>query len=126
MAKIWMAVHPGAEVTRVIAIDTGETILKARLSAMPKHPRAFQWLLEAVALWQGRRVSAALCADGKATGRETGFYQDWFADFGGPLYGVEWVEHDPRRRCRTHDRVGSVGTYRDLKQLHLRMLLERS
>src|SRR5262249_57724470 len=37
--------------------------LKARLPAEPRHPRAVETLCEAVALWCGRKVLAALAAD---------------------------------------------------------------
>jgi hypothetical protein len=66
MNELRMVLSTGASATRVIAISAGpsgsETLLKARLAAEPSHPRAVQWLLEAVALWQGTMVHAALCA----------------------------------------------------------------
>lgn len=62
MSNLSMGISPGPRDTRVIAM-TGihETILKARLSRQPSHPRALATLLEAVALWQGVQVHAALC-----------------------------------------------------------------
>jgi len=123
MEKIWMAIHPGAEATRVLAIQSGETILKARLSPYPKHPRALQWLLEAVALWQGDKVNAALYAGGGDGGPVTSLYRDWFPDFGGPLYEIGWV-HNAHRRSRIRDRLGAMGAYGDLKQRRLQIALE--
>jgi len=61
MESIWMGIAPGSVTTRVIAMEgPGETIMKAQLARDPKHPRALATLLEAVALWQGLPVRAAL------------------------------------------------------------------
>ena len=66
MTDTWMAIAPEKHATRVIAMaGPSETILKARLLRSPAHPRAMATLLEAVALWQGTHVRAALCADEK-------------------------------------------------------------
>ena len=63
-----MKIAPAATGTRVIAVETTatleETVLKARLRSQPSHPRALQWLLESLALWQGEPVRAAICAPG--------------------------------------------------------------
>ena len=62
MESIWMGIAPGLATTRVIAMaGPDDTILKANLAGDPRHPRALATLLEAVALWQGRPVRAALC-----------------------------------------------------------------
>lgn len=67
MESIWMGFAPGKTTTRVVALDgPTENDLKAQLSKDPAHPRALATLLEAIALWQGQPVRAALCAD--ATG----------------------------------------------------------
>jgi hypothetical protein len=64
MESIWMGIAPGVDTTRVIAMAApSETILKAQLSKDPLQPPALATLLEAVALWQGQPVRAALCAD---------------------------------------------------------------
>lgn len=124
MSELRMVISPGAEATRVIAIaesaSGSETLLKARLSAEPSHPRAVQWLLESVALWQGARVRAALCAGAPGRTYVTRLYPAWFADFGGALYELEVVEG--RRARRVHkDAVALEGEYRDLRQLSLAM-----
>lgn len=73
MPKLWMGVSPGAEVTRVIALQDNETILKAHLASAPSHPCALQWLLEAVALWQGTAVRAVLSAGSGDAGPAASF-----------------------------------------------------
>jgi hypothetical protein len=77
-----------------------ETILKAKLRANPSHPRALPFLFEALALWQGCQVPAALYADDSPGGCVTRFYPDLFVDPGHtPLYTLDWVSvARPRRR----------------------------
>ena len=121
MRELRVVIAPSAISTRVIATehsDAGtETLLKARLAAEPSHPRALSWLLESIALWQGRTVRAALVADGNRSSSGTRLYTDWFADFGGALYTLELAH---RRERRVHrDRVAGLGSYADLRQLVL-------
>lgn len=118
MDSIWMGIAPGATTTRVLAMSGAtETILKARLTREPAHPRALWTLLEAIALWQGRKVRAALAADDDATTPDSSLFHEAFSGFGGsPLYTLDWVPgcvHRPPRRIR----LGSVGEFRDLEKL---------
>lgn len=118
MTDIWMAIAPELDTTRVIAMaGPTETILKARLSPEPAHPRAMATLLEAIALWQGSRVRAALCAAEKDGASDTRLYREAFTDVGGPLYTLDWVPA-PRARRRHRDVTG-VGPFADLRQLVL-------
>jgi hypothetical protein len=123
-ATIWTGICPGTRDTRVLVCDGTTTLLKARLSPMPAHPRALQWFLEAVALWQGMPVRAVLSAERMDDGYATPLHRDWFPDFGGPLYTVEWSERVRRRRQR--DALDGLGDFRDLKQLQLFDVLESS
>jgi hypothetical protein len=122
MSKLWMAVAPASNATRVIAMRGQETLLKAHLSPTPSHCRALPWLLEAMALWQGEKVHAVLCADGGVGTAVTTFYRDWFDDFGGPLYELQWSRH-LREAIQTRDRLGMRGDFSDLRQLHIADLL---
>ncbi len=110
MESIWMGIAPGQQTTRVIAM-TGpdETILKALMAREPRHPRAIPTFLQAVALWQGQPVRAALCADSQ--GREASF--DW--DDGGALYSVLWVPAGAHRLKR--HRLHGLGNFTDLERL---------
>lgn len=119
--KIWIGIATGSTDTRVLVNEGSTTVLKARLSPTPAHPRALQWLLEAVALWQGKPVHAVVCA-GEPAESGAQLLRDWFPDFGGPLYAIEWTDHarPPRRR----DELGGLGDFRDLKQLQLFDALE--
>lgn len=117
MSQLWIAIHPGQESTRVICMNQERTLLKARLSSVPHHPRAVQWLLEAIALWEGRKVCGALYAAGGPGGPANSFYREWFVDFEEPLYSIERIESVRRRRRQ--DKLSKMGDFRDLKQLHL-------
>jgi hypothetical protein len=118
MSDIWMGIAPEARETRVIAMaGPSETILKARLLPSPAHPRAMPFLLEAVAMWQGARVRAALCAAEKDGASDSSIYREAFADYGAPLYSLDWVAAGARRR--RHRDLRGVGDFADLRQLVL-------
>jgi hypothetical protein len=114
---LFMVMSPDATGTRVMVTDREEVRLKARLSCPPAHPRALQWLIEAVALWQGVPVRAVLCAGGPRRTFAANFRADWFPDFGGPLYSLEVI--DSPATPRVHDRLRGLGDFRDLKQLRI-------
>jgi hypothetical protein len=87
MSNLWMGISPGPRDTRVIAMaGPSETISKARLSRQSSHPRALPTMLEAIALWQGVHVHAALCAADGDGASDSSLYRDAFANFGGPQY----------------------------------------
>ncbi len=118
MESIWMGIAPGQQTTRVIAMTgPNETILKALMAREPRHPRAIPTFLEAVALWQGQPVRAALCADAGGYScdsrlcREASF--DW--DDGGALYSVLWVPAGAHRQRR--HRLSGLGSFSDLERL---------
>ena len=117
MESIWMAISPGPRETRVLAMDgPSTTLMKARLGRAPAHPRAMATLLEAIALWQGRTVRAALSVGTADDGSDTTLYREAFGDGGGPLYSVDWVP--THRRARRRD-VSGMGEFADLRQLLL-------
>jgi hypothetical protein len=120
MTTIWMGIAPGPRETRVIAMHgANETILKAKLLRDPAHPRALPWLLEAVALWQGLPVRAALAADDTSNGCGTSLYHDAFPDFGrSPLYSLDWIPVGDGKRRGRRDLTG-MGDFADLRQLLL-------
>jgi hypothetical protein len=115
--SIWMAIHPMRSGTRVLAtVGVKRTLLKAQLQTSPHHPRALPTLIEAVALWQGSQVRAALVADGKADTCGTNLFTDCFDVVEPtPLYQLVIVGGD-RRRSR-HDELRGLGDFRDLRRL---------
>lgn len=119
MSNIWMGIAPGPITTRVIAMaGAGETILKARLAAEPRHPRALATLLEAVALWQGRHVRAALAADEKVAMSDSTLFREVIPDDGGALYTLDWVAAGAEA-LRRHRDIRGLGEFADLRQLVL-------
>jgi hypothetical protein len=82
------------------------------------HPRAMPSLLEAVALWQGVPVHAALAADDEQTSCESCLCRAAAIDTApSPLYTVAWVPAAGRGRRRTN--IAGMGDFRDLRQLLL-------
>lgn len=120
MQSIWMAIAAERTGARILAMTgPGETILKAKLLPNPAHPRAVGTLLEAVALWQGRRIRAALCVDDAPDLFATSRYPDILYDSSEtPLYELEWVPGLHRAR-RHKDDLRGMGRFHDLRQLVL-------
>ena len=119
MRTMWMAIDSRPDETRLLAM-TGPTeiVLKARLAATAQHRRAVPTLLEALALWEGAPVRAAIVADAPDGSSASRLSLDEFADFrGAPLYSLEFVP--AKRGHRTRDGLGGLGDFRDLRQLLL-------
>lgn len=118
MRSIWMGIAPGLTTTRVVAMaGPSETILKAQLSKDPVHPRALATLLEALALWEGQPVRAALCADAAGFSSDSNICREAFTDDGGALYSLVWVPAGAHRRRK--DRLHGLGSFQDLERLVL-------
>jgi hypothetical protein len=95
-----------------------ETLLKAKLEREPKHPRALATFLEALSLWQGVPIRAALAVGEEEPWCDAAQFHIDFADFGQtPLYSIELVSR--LRRQRHRDSLAGVGDFRDLRQLRL-------
>ena len=117
MSCIWMGIAPGPTATRVLAMHGAtETILKARLRRDPSHPRALATLLEAIALWEGMPVRAALAADDEPTSYASSLCRDPRTERGvETLFSVDWVPVAGRRRRRTG--LAGMGRFDDLERL---------
>lgn len=119
MESIWVGLWPSARATKVLAMrGPSETILKAHLSLRPSSARAITTLFEAIALWEGAKVRAALVADGASTSSSpTSLYRDAFAIFGEetPLYGLEWIPRAPVRHRRNG--LDGMGSFAELERL---------
>jgi hypothetical protein len=76
-------------------------------------------LFEAIALWEGAPVRAALAVDESSTSScPTTLYRDLFGVFGDstPLYRLEWVSYEVVRR-RRRDGLTGMGDFGDLERL---------
>ena len=114
MRRIWMAIAPTLEQTRILSTNgPHDTLLKARLSGSPKHPRAMLTLVEALALWQGKKVHAVLVVDGKCRdfGFDSMFYHNIEEYQDTPLYTLDMatIDHHSRRK-----ELFGLGNFRDL------------
>jgi hypothetical protein len=96
MRPLWMGIVPGPLATRVLVVDgLPHTLLQARLPHSPRHPRALFTLAEALALWAGRPVSAALAADGPGSFCATTGWLDTFDALSrSPLVTITCSAHD--------------------------------
>ena len=123
---LWVGVDPRPPRARILATTPeGTPILKARLQAKPRHPRALATLLEALALWQGVQARGVLAVGEEEPSCDMGLFQvlgDFhvgFDDFGQtPLYRLTTVDRLKRRPPR-RDPIGGMGDFRDLHQLRL-------
>ena len=120
MRHLWMGITPGPDVTRVLVQDgSDQTLLKARLPHSPRHPRALLTLGEALALWVGRPVRAAIAADGPGAFCAT---TPWLETFDlltqSPLVEVDFVAR--ARPPRERDGLDGLGDFRAVRQLILR------
>jgi len=118
MRSIWIGIDSTTTGTRVLATaGPTETILKARLPAAVQHPRAVPTLLEALALWAGVKVHAAIVAGGTDTSSATRLKLDWLVEgTGDPHYRLEFVDGHRRRH---RDPLDGLGQFHDLRQLLL-------
>jgi hypothetical protein len=109
MSETRMVIDPRMECTRIAAWSTAtprRRLMSAELLAQPSHPRAVQWLIEAIALWQGSPVHAVLVARERDATYVTRLYPDWFTDFGSALYTLELVD-ERGLRGRRRERVAA-------------------
>src|SRR5438270_9154664 len=101
MESICVGIHPQRQMTRILAMSGTGALLKARLASQPSSRLALPSLLEALSLWQGALVRAALIVDAPGSRCETSLYRDMFPDFGNGRYSLEYVQRSPARRRDT-------------------------
>ncbi len=119
MRPIWMGISPWPTETRILVLDgPGQALLKARLPYAPRHPRALASFCEALALWCGRKVHAALAADGSDTFCAEGRWRETFETLEpGPLFEIEYVAR--ARPPRERDGLDGLGDFRDCRRIIL-------
>ena len=117
MDPFWMGIRADAETARVLVHAGPHPVLKARLPAVPQHPRALETLAEGVALWYNRPLSVALAVDAaEALSASPHWHAALDVLFRTPLVTIELVEGPPRR---PRDRLGGLGVFADVRQLRL-------
>lgn len=115
--RVYVGFSRDGGAVKMMGITGSTTVLETRFCSAPSHPRALQWLLEALALWQGQQVRAVLCVDGAADDCGKDMFRDWFPDFGNALYTIEWTDRATRRK--SDDGLQGQGHVSDLRQLRL-------
>lgn len=116
----WMVWSPTAESTEVLVRSGQQILLKARLSPGPVHPRAAQWLMEAIALWEGTPVRGVIVADGGGVSYAKRFWDAVGMDFGGALYSLRLAGCEPRPSRQLSllmDLVPEMGAMSDLEDV---------
>ena len=107
MKPVWLALSTSGGRTCIVAMrGSQQTILRAQLCPYPASIRATTILLEAIALWEGTSVHAAVVVDESSTSSlPMMLYREAFAAFGEstPLYQIEWIP-----RAAHHDESASV------------------
>ena len=116
--SLWVTIDSRPDETRVLATAGPKaTVLKARLSSTTHHPRAVPSLLEALAMWEGMPVRAAIVVGGSDDSSATRLKLDFLAGINSaPLYQLAFVDGHRRRH---DDRLGGMGEFFDLRQLSL-------
>ena len=121
MSDLWAAIDTRQYLPRLLVTNAGrEPLLKARMSGPPQHRRALSTLLEALAMWEGRPVRAALVVGERQRGCDMSQYHDFFAEPDRtPMYSIEYVTSIAEMRRTYRDQLHGMGKSRDLKQLLL-------
>lgn len=116
MERIWMAIAPSRGETRVLSTDgPNDTLLKARLCERPGHPRAVQGLIEALALWQRRKVHAVVVVDAECPTFAPGLFPDIAPECEStPLYTLDLAVVGQHRRRKE---IIGLGDFRDLHRV---------
>lgn len=119
MSRLWMGISEDPECTKVLLLDgPGMPLLKARLPSTPMHPRALQTLCEALALWCGQPVRAALAVDDVESFCDTTpWLGSWDGVFRNALCEIRVVT--TARPPRVPDRITGLGSFNDVRQLVL-------
>ena len=120
MSDLWVAIDTRRLCPRILVTNAGrEPLLKAHLSGPPQHRRALSTFLEALALWEGRPVRAALVVGGRG-GCDMSQYHDFFAEPDNtPMYSIEYVSSLAKMKRTSTDQIRGMGRFQDLKQLLL-------
>jgi hypothetical protein len=118
MSDLWAAIDTRRHCPRILVTNSGrEPLVKALMSGPPQHRRALPTFLEALALWEGRPVRAALVV-GKQGGCDTSLYHEFFADPDHtPMYSIDYVSSPEEMKRAYRDQLGGMGRFQDLKQL---------
>ena len=108
-------VQPTRRSVRLLMTDPDRNeVLKAALPPFPQHPRALLTLLEALALWAGQPLTAAVSAAPPVDRRYAeALFGDGLLPLDSALVRFETLAPAARRRT-----ISGVGDFRQLRLLH--------
>jgi hypothetical protein len=112
---LWMSIEPSLTETRLmLCVQDAGPVLKARLCAMPQHPRALGMLFEALSAWYRRPLRAVIDADAPGVRHRPEHWTQFLGELPGFDTQVEWIG----RLDRTRDRfLGEMGDFGSAKRL---------
>lgn len=114
MGALWMGVMPGPAGVRVLVQEgPARTVLKAVLPCAPKDPRALAAMCEALAMWVGEPVRAALCADDESVLSEETSWLEAACAFAGERCELRLVFG--QALAVDEDPVGALGDFDDVR-----------
>jgi len=110
-------IHPSRSRLRLLLTDPeGHEVLKAALPPFPQHPRALLSLLEALSLWLGSPLAAAISAAPPVAPRcAEALFGDGLFPLDSALVRFELLPPPQRRRT-----LPGVGDFRQLRLIHRR------
>lgn len=108
-------VQPTRRSVRLLMTDADRNeVLKAALPLYPQHPRALLTLLEALALWAGQPLTAAISAAPSVDRRcAEALFGDGLVPLDSALVRFDVIAPSQRRRT-----LPGVGDFRQLRLLH--------
>ncbi len=116
--ELWMGVRAGGDTARVLVHAGPHPVLKARLPAVPQHPRALETLAEGVALWFNQPLYAALAVDAaEALSASPRWHAALDVVIRSPLVTIDLVTSPPRRP--RGGGLDGLGPFTDVRQLRL-------
>lgn len=104
----------GPAATRMLVTVGDEIVMKGRLARGPSHPRAVQWMMESIALWEGVPVRGVVCADGVEGSYGRAFWDAVGMDLGGALYSLDLVGRESRRGAAFSDLLPEMSGFDDV------------
>lgn len=116
MSRLWMGISPRTTEARVLVLEAGRPLLKARLPLVPRHWQAIPALCEAVALWRGEKVRAVLAVEREESWSDIRRSLDSVGGFrDSPLYELRLTT----TARPTRQRLDGLGAFHDVRQLWL-------
>lgn len=118
MYPLWLSIEPLLPYTRLMLSQPSlGAVLKARLPSSPEHPRAVAMLVEALAAWYGRALTAVLDVDAEEVQRCPERWARLLGDLESPQISVEWTSC-PGLSSSMRDRfLGPMGDFSKAKRL---------